>query len=672
MKTTIDLEHSPKQGRRPMNFRYEPESKPLDGFTIKRAIQRGGFGEVYYALSDAGKEVALKLLQDNMDVELRGIAQCLNLKHPNLLSIFDVKTNAAGEHWVVMEYVSGQALDGLIADNPKGLPPEQVERLLNGIAGGVGYLHDKGIVHRDIKPANIFLEEDTIKVGDVGLAKFISESRRSAQTQSVGTVYYMAPEIAHGRYGHEVDVYGVAVMLFEMLTGNVPFDGESTGEVLMKQLSQPPDLSCLPERLKPVLARGLEKDPLKRTPSVATLAKEFSAALANVKDEYKAFQQGAPVAAAAAAPYPATFTQQQPGTFTREQQYDDVEFVDRPQRPRQARRLSSGEREQIVRAATPVATFLEQPSNWLLIIGLGFAAMFILPALLFGGGIPLVFLIVLGTFGAGAFFVVRAIYRAFFIDADERYGELRDDGKRQPRRATRLNSFYVRNYSPEAERSLSVLEQGAESTGSMAVAALCAGLMAVALWGIDAPFLNTPAKAALFGLVATLGSWAAILPSKFFEGRGGNGVSRRLTTGVLGMMVGAGAFMVDDTLMVDLLPVHDYGQLSRYVADHNLISMVTTSEDAERLVGYVTFFGILMLVRRWWFHVDSYRPARLRVMSVFWTMAAAWVLSLIGKFPYDWAVAWAGAMSVSAQLAAVWVSPEHRPGEMSDDAAATA
>ena len=64
--------------------------------------------------------------------------------------------------------------------------------------------------------------------------------------------------------------------------------------------------------------------------------------------------------------------------------------------------------------------------------------------------------------------------------------------------------------------------------------------------------------------------------------------------------------------------------------------------------------------------------ARLRVMSVFWTMAAAWMLSLIGKFPYDWAVAWAAAMSVSAQLAAVWVSPEHRPGEMSDDAAATA
>ena len=72
-----------------MKFTFGPEARPLDGYTIKRAIARGGFGEVYYALTDSGKEVAIKLLQENLEVELRGVTQCLNLKHPNLFTLFD-------------------------------------------------------------------------------------------------------------------------------------------------------------------------------------------------------------------------------------------------------------------------------------------------------------------------------------------------------------------------------------------------------------------------------------------------------------------------------------------------------------------------------------------------------------------------------------------------------
>lgn len=667
MKTTIDFANTPEQGGRPMNFRYQPETKPLEGYTIKRAIQRGGFGEVYYGLSDAGKEVALKLLQDNSDVELRGISQCLNLKHPNLLSIFDVKQNDAGEYWVVMEYVSGQTLDAVVADHPNGMPPEKVESLLNGIAAGVGYLHDKGIVHRDLKPANVYVEEGIVKVGDVGLAKFISESRRSAQTQSVGTVYYMAPEIAHGRYGHEVDVYATAVMLFELLTGTVPFDGESTGEVLMKQLSQPPDLTVLPDRLKPVLARGLEKDPLKRTPSVDILAKEFSAALSNVKHDYQSFQQGAPVAvntAPAANTGPSTFRHEEPNTFSNEQRYEDVGYR-QPQRHghRQAERLSSRDRDRVVRAAShrshPVVEFLEKPGNWFLIIGIGLFLMIFAPFVLVAGG-PV---ILVGAFAAGGLFICRAIYQAFFLDPGA--------GSDGYQNARRLNTGYFRNYTPGQERHLSLLERGAESSGSMAVAAVCSALIAAVLWGMDVGFVNSPAKAMLFGLVSTFGAWAAILPSKMFEGRGGNGVTRRLITMIAGIMVGIGAFAVDDSLMVDL-PVHGYGQLSEAVAQANLFSFVNSRDEASRLVGYGAFFAILMLLRRWWFHVDSYRPTRFRISSVIWTMGVAWILAFLGRFPFEWAVAWAGAMSVSAQLAAVWVGPENRPADVATGTEATA
>ena len=166
-----------------MKFTFAPESTPLDGFTIKRAIHRGGFGEVYYALSDAGKEVALKLLNNNLEVELRGVSQCLNLKHPNLVTIFDMKTDNDGDHWIVMEYVSGDCLDKVVARYPEGMPMEQILKWLSGMTAGISFLHDRGIVHRDLKPANVFSDASGVKIGDVGLSKFISESRRSAQTQ---------------------------------------------------------------------------------------------------------------------------------------------------------------------------------------------------------------------------------------------------------------------------------------------------------------------------------------------------------------------------------------------------------------------------------------------------------------------------------------------------------
>jgi serine/threonine protein kinase len=262
-----------------MKFTFAPESRPLEGFTIKRAIYRGGFGEVYYALSDAGREVALKLLQNNADVELRGIQQCLNLSHPNLVTIFDVRQDGEGDHWIIMEYVSGDTLDQVIRKHPEGMPLETVRKWLPGIVAGVAYLHSRGIVHRDLKPANVFSEDGVVKIGDVGLSKFITPSRRSAQTQSVGTVYYMAPEVAKGKYGREVDVYALGVILYEMLTGQVPFDGESTGEILMKHLSEPPDLGQLPPRLRGVIGKALHKDPEKRFRSMDQFRRAFEDAL---------------------------------------------------------------------------------------------------------------------------------------------------------------------------------------------------------------------------------------------------------------------------------------------------------------------------------------------------------------------------------------------------------
>src|SRR4051794_26723613 len=245
-------------------YTFGSGARPLDGYTIKRAIGRGGFGEVYYATSDSGKEVALKLILRNLDVERRGVMQCMNLKCPNLLAIFDLKSNDEGDSFVVMEYVAGPSLASVLKQYPEGLPLHEVRHWLKGLVEGVAYLHDHGIVHRDLKPANLFMEEGIVKIGDYGLAKLITPSHGSEHSESIGTCHYMAPEIGSGKYHKPIDIYAIGVILYELLTGHVPFDGETVNEVLMKHLTARPDLSMLPEPYRTTVARALAKDPNQR------------------------------------------------------------------------------------------------------------------------------------------------------------------------------------------------------------------------------------------------------------------------------------------------------------------------------------------------------------------------------------------------------------------------
>jgi hypothetical protein len=179
------------------------------------------------------------------------------------------------------------------------LPHELAQQWFVALAKAVGYLHDHGIVHRDLKPANIFIENGLVKVGDYGLSKFMSGSQRAGQTQSVGTVHYMAPEISTGNYNKQIDIYASGVILYEMLTGRVPFDGESAGEILMKHLTSPPDLSKLPAEYVNIVGKALAKNPAHRYASLAEMAKVVESA---GKDPQAAVLK--PVAAAPAAAIP--------------------------------------------------------------------------------------------------------------------------------------------------------------------------------------------------------------------------------------------------------------------------------------------------------------------------------------------------------------------------------
>lgn len=247
-----------------MKYSYQHGDRPLDGYTVLRGLGRGGFGEVYYARSDGGREVALKVIQQNHDIELRGVRQCMNLKSPHLVSIFDVKLNERDVPFVIMEYVGGSSIRDIAEDNPEGLGRAQASYLVREIARGLEYLHSAGIVHRDLKPENIFFENGLVKIGDYGLSKYINVSRHSGQTMSVGTVQYMAPEIGSGSYTSGIDVYALGIIFYELLTGDVPFNGDSMGEILMKHLSVEPDLEPIDPLLRPVIEKALAKKPERR------------------------------------------------------------------------------------------------------------------------------------------------------------------------------------------------------------------------------------------------------------------------------------------------------------------------------------------------------------------------------------------------------------------------
>jgi hypothetical protein len=256
------------------DYRYTYGDRPLDGYTIQRAAGRGGFGEVYYAISDSGRQVAIKTVQNHEQIELRGIRQCMNLKSPHLVSVFDVKYNDKGQPFVIMEFVSGISLRDLLNEHSSGLGTQKAAFFLREIAKGLSHLHDCGIVHRDLKPGNIFYENGYVKIGDYGLTKAISTSQHSGQTITVGTVHYMAPEIGEGKYDCSIDIYALGILFYELLTGNVPFFGASPAEILMKHMKAEPELDGVDENFARVIRKALAKNPDERYKTVQEMVED--------------------------------------------------------------------------------------------------------------------------------------------------------------------------------------------------------------------------------------------------------------------------------------------------------------------------------------------------------------------------------------------------------------
>jgi eukaryotic-like serine/threonine-protein kinase len=264
----------------------------FDGrYRIIRKLGAGGMANVYLAEDqELGRRVAIKILDDRHAADdsfierfRREAKNAAGLSHPNIVSIYD-RGEAEGTYYIAMEYLSGRSLKELIVS--RGPTPIRIAiDYTRQMLAALGFAHRHGIVHRDIKPHNVVVDSDgRLKVTDFGIARS-GASQMTEVGSIIGTAQYLSPEQARGSpVDQRSDVYSVGIVLYEMLTGKVPFTGDTPLEIAMKHLSEvpvpPSELrDDVPEDLDAVVLRALAKDPEDRYQT----AEEMNADLARIQ-----------------------------------------------------------------------------------------------------------------------------------------------------------------------------------------------------------------------------------------------------------------------------------------------------------------------------------------------------------------------------------------------------
>ena len=265
-------------------------------YELEEVVGQGGMSTVYKARDSLlERNVVLKVLhqQYNEDEdfverfkrEARSVAQ---LQHPNIVTVID-RGEEAGRQYIVFEFIDGENLKELVVRKGRLGVRDSLEIALE-VARGLAFAHDHGLVHRDVKPQNVLLNGDgRAKVTDFGIARSLDVDRGVTQTGTIlGTSNYIAPEQASGQpVDAHTDVYSLGIVLYEMLTGELPFPGESFVAVAMKHIQEPsPNVldvrGDVPLRVAEMIDRALEKDPEHRFPTMDAFAAEIEAALAEL------------------------------------------------------------------------------------------------------------------------------------------------------------------------------------------------------------------------------------------------------------------------------------------------------------------------------------------------------------------------------------------------------
>lgn len=274
--------------------------KMLDNrYEILEKIGVGGMATVYKAKCHVlNRYVAIKILKDEFTTDSDFIKKfnteaqsAASLAHPNIVSIFDVG-NEDNLYYIVMELIQGKTLKEIIVEDGKFSWKWSVNIAIQ-IASALEIAHKNNIVHRDIKPHNIIITEDGIaKVTDFGIAKAVSNSTITAFGTTIGSVHYFSPEHARGGYTDaKSDLYSLGVVMYEMLTGRVPFDADTPVSVALKQVQEEPVDPItynkeIPVSVNRIILKAMQKDPNLRYQSATDMIKDLSLALKRPNDDF--------------------------------------------------------------------------------------------------------------------------------------------------------------------------------------------------------------------------------------------------------------------------------------------------------------------------------------------------------------------------------------------------
>ena len=252
-----------------------------DRYEIIRVIGEGGMANVYLAMDTIlDRKVAVKVLRGDLATDEKFVRRfqrealsASSLNHPNIVEMYDVGEDD-GNFYIVMEYVEGKNLKQLVKRRTKLSIPEVID-IMKQLTDGISHAHDSFIIHRDIKPQNmLILDSGLVKITDFGIAVALNSTQLTQTNSVMGSVHYLPPEQAAGKGAtFKSDIYALGIMMYELLTGNLPFKGENAVEIALKQLKEPiPSVrefdSTIPQSVENIVLKACAKNPKNRYENV--------------------------------------------------------------------------------------------------------------------------------------------------------------------------------------------------------------------------------------------------------------------------------------------------------------------------------------------------------------------------------------------------------------------
>ena len=266
--------------------------KVNERYEIVKTIGEGGMANVYLAKDTIlSRNVAVKVLRGDLSSDEKFIRRfqrealsVSNLSHPNIVEVYDVGEED-GQYYIVMEYIEGKTLKQLIHKRGALTIPEVID-IMSQLTDGLAHAHEAYIIHRDIKPQNIMiLDNGEVKITDFGIAVAMNATQLTQTNSVMGTVHYLPPEQANGKSATvKTDIYSLGILMYELLTGSVPFKGDNAVEIALKHMKEKlPSVRkqnpLIPQSIENILLKACAKNPRNRYDSVRQMHDDLEHAM---------------------------------------------------------------------------------------------------------------------------------------------------------------------------------------------------------------------------------------------------------------------------------------------------------------------------------------------------------------------------------------------------------